>query len=198
MARDPSGNIFAFGRYLPPPYRIVRRGPSVSVGRQVVFSTAPAPQTRLRDPRARFMARIAKDFDAWRLDGGLPFAQSKLASLLRARTDVRAFEIYGGGVMLTFTDGTREEVLLQRPTPPPRRTDEAEAFKDRLTEALALACTLLIGEGYLVSVPASAVDGRRRRRLLSIARSRQSQAEREAGLLEVVGEQTMAGVVRGR
>jgi hypothetical protein len=197
MPKSAPGDIFAFGRHLQPPYRVDRRGRTVRVGSEVVFSLPVARDTPPRDARARFIARMVRDFELWRSSGGLPFAQSKLTTLLNGTANVRSFEIYGGGLMLMFADGTSTEVLLQRFAPPPAAADEAEAFRLRLAECLALGCTVLLGDGYYATIPASSASSLRAR-LLAIARSRRSQAEREAELLEAAGERAMAAVIRGR
>lgn len=187
--------VFVGGEYLAPPYVVGRRGGAVHINRVIVARfEGPRPPDRRRGPRERLLALLGERYRKWFREFGEAYALRRLHTELRDVKALALAEVVPGAARLEFKDGSKEELLLIGTSRiVPSATNQASAAVERIHADLAAKRLLLFGRGYTVTEPA---DGELRRRLVQIASRHQPAREREASLLEAVGESVLAETLR--
>lgn len=164
-----TGYVIAFGRPIKPPYRVTMKSNNIFINDfQVVprktQSEKKAKKIEISEStrnKHQLIQAIFKSYGDWVVESNVKKAKSKLIAFLSNQPLIKNYELKGESLLITFTDGNSEELLLHAARM--KREDKFPSsnnlekmrldYGKKMKEALQKGMIIAFGYDYTLLIP---------------------------------------------
>jgi len=167
-----TGYVVAFGRLIPPPYKVTRENNVILINNIQIF---PRPQKKSVDKEKKnvvpelavkkheLTTSIFEKYENWSKTAGVKEAKSRLENFLNSQSLIKSYQWNDETLIITYNDGDSEGLWLNtarvtHKSPSEIETENITIIFMQLQEDIKEGRLVAFGYDYTLTMPASDID----------------------------------------